>query len=305
MEVPRRRRDVPRMLAAAAVAFLLAAPQVLAQTLERIAETGTIKIGYREDARPFSYRDKSDVPIGYSIELCRSIAAAVKTELKLANLSIDYIPVTTQNRFQSVADGWVDILCGASTVTLARRELVSFSIPTYMTGISPVMRADAPAFLRDALAARASTAPPRTTLLQAFADRTFGARAGTTAGTWLRNNIKTLSSNAELLTVGSHDEGLRQVADGKLDAYFADRAILLGLTAADADPGQFVVGERLYTHEPYGLALSKRDDDFRLLVDRSLSRLYRSPEIVPILTRYFGPPEASVLSRFLMTALPE
>ena len=85
----------------------------------------------------------------------------------------------------------------------------------------------------------------------------------------------------------------------------ADRANLLALTAAHADPGQFVVGERLYTREPHGLALAGRDDDFRLLVDRGLSRLFRSSEIVPILTRYFGAPEASVLSRLSMTALPE
>ena len=289
----------------AAFTVLVLASHATAQTLERIAATGVLKIGFREDARPFSYRDGTREPAGYALELCRAIAADVQTELRRTNLKIDYIPVTTQSRFQSVADGWVDILCGASTVTLTRRELVSFSIPVYQTGISPVMRADAPAFLRDALAKRTSTAAPRTALMQAFADRKFGVRGGTTAEKWLRDNMKSLASKAELVIVGSHNDGLGQVADGTIDAYFADRAILLGLTAAHADPGQFVVGERLYTHEPYGLALSKRDDDFRLLVDRSLSRLYRSTEIVPILTRYFGTPEASVLSRLSMTALPE
>ena len=289
----------------AAFTVLVLASHATAQTLERIAATGVLKIGFREDARPFSYRDGTREPAGYALELCRAIAADVQTELRRTNLKIDYIPVTTQSRFQSVADGWVDILCGASTVTLTRRELVSFSIPVYQTGISPVMRADAPAFLRDTLAKRTSTAAPRTALMQAFADRKFGVRGGTTAEKWLRENMKSLASKAELVIVGSHSDGLGQVADGTIDAYFADRAILLGLTAAHADPGQFVVGERLYTHEPYGLALSKRDDDFRLLVDRSLSRLYRSTEIVPILTRYFGTPEASVLSRLSMTALPE
>jgi len=290
---------------AAAFSVLVNVSNATAQTLERIAETGVFKIGFREDARPFSYRAGTREPAGYAIELCRAIAADVQSALKQTGLKIDYIPVTTQSRFQSVADGWVDILCGASTVTLKRRELVSFSIPVYQTGISPVMRADAPAFLRATLARRTPAAAPRTALMQAFADRKFGVRGGTTAEQWLSDNVKSLASNAELVTTENHDDGLAQVSDATLDAYFADRAILLGLVAAHADPGQFVVGERLYTHEPYGLALAKRDDDFRLLVDRSLSRLYRSPEIVPILTRYFGTPEASVLSRLSMTALPE
>ena len=76
--------------------------------------------------------------------------------------------MSTNGRFQAVADGWADILCGASSVTLARRELVSFSIPVFQTGISPVMRADAPSFLRDILAKRKTKLPPRTALMQAF-----------------------------------------------------------------------------------------------------------------------------------------
>ena len=225
--------------------------------------------------------------------------------LELEELAVEYLPVSTEERFQAVADGRVDILCGASTVTLERRELVSFSIPVFRTGIAAVMRADAPAFLRDTLAKRRSTLPARAALFQAFTDRIFGVRANTTAETWLRGGIRSLASNATLVSVDSHDDGLRQVGDGELDAYFADRAILLGLIAARSDPDQFVIGERLYTHEPYGLALAKGGEDFRLLVDRSLSRVYRTLEVVPIFTRYIGRPGRGVVRRFLMTALPE
>lgn len=116
---------------------------------------------------------------------------------------------------------------------------------------------------------------------------------------------ETFAANADLVTVNSYDEGLRRVADGALDAYFADRSILLGLAVMSKDPGAFVVGERTYTHEPYGLALSKGDEDFRLLVDRSLSRVYWTLEITPIFTRYFGRPARRVVSAYLMTALPE
>lgn len=288
-----------------AAVLVLTVSSASAQTLERISDSGVFKIGYREDVPPFSFKDETGNPSGYAIELCREIAADVKTHLDLADLSIEYLPVSTDTRFQTVAEGGIDILCGASTVTLARREIVSFSITTFQTGISPLMRDDAPVFLRDTLATREPTLPPRAALMQAFTDRTFGVRADTTAETWLRASIKTLASNAEIVTVDSHDAGLRQILDGDLDVYFADRAILLGLAISSGDPEQFVVGERLYSHEPYGLALAKGDEDFRLLVDRSLSRLYRSLEIVPIITRYFGRPGRTSLSRYLMNALPE
>ncbi len=293
------------MTAAILAALLQAASPAVAQTLERISAAGVIKVGYREDARPFSFKGETGEPSGFAIDLCREIVADVAVQLKLAELSIEYQPVSTEDRFKAVADGRIDILCGASTVTLARRELVSFSIPTFQTGISPLIRADAPAFLRDVLARRKPTLPPRVALVQAFADRKFGVRSNTTAETWLQKSIKTLASNAELVTVDSHDEGLRQVLDGDLDAYFADRAILLGLALASDRVNDLVVGERLYSHEPYGLALAKGDEEFRLLVDRSLSRLYRTLAITRIFARHFGTPGPAILALYQMQALPE
>ena len=290
--------------AAAALALLTALP-ASAQTLERIAETGVLKIGYRGDARPFSYADETGEPNGFSVELCREIAADTKAKLGLDKLETEFVQLSTEDRFEAVVDGRVDILCGVATITLSRRERVAFSIPTFHTGITALMRADADAFLRDTLAKRQPTQPGRATLMQAFADRKFGARTKTTAEDWLRGSIDKLASNADLVLVESHDEGYRKVAEGELDAYFSDRAILMGLVMASDNPGDFLIGERLYTHEPYGLALTKGDEDFRLLVDRSLSRLYRTLEIVPIFSRHLGRPGLAVVSLYATTALPE
>ena len=142
-------------------------------------------------------------------------------------------------------------------------------------------------------------------MLQAFTDRKFGVRSNTTAEAWLRKSIKTLASNADLVTVDSHDEGLRQVARRQARRLLRRQGDPLGPGDGERHPGQFLIGERLYSHEPYGLALAKGDEDFRLLVDRSLSRLYRSLEIAPIFTRYFGRPGRAVLAVYLMNALPE
>ena len=290
-----------------AIAAVLAvvASTASAQTLDRVRASGVLTIGYRVDARPFSFEEQAGEPSGFSIELCRAVGADIQAELGLNDLSIEYVPVSTEERFQAVARGDVDILCGASTVTLARREIVSFSIPIFQTGISAAMRADASPFLHDTLALQQPTLPRRAAILQAFANRTFGVRADTTAESWLRDSVVDLASNADVVTVDSHDEGLRQVRERELDVYFADRAILLGLVRADTKLGELLVGERLFTNEPYGLALRKGDEDFRLLVDRSLSRIYRSLEIESILAEHLGRPGPQVLNFFLATALPE
>jgi len=49
------------------------------------------------------------------------------------------------------------------------------------------------------------------------------------------------------------------------------------------------VSERQFTFEPYALALARGDDDFRLLVDTTLSALYRSGRIDQIFAASFGP----------------
>jgi polar amino acid transport system substrate-binding protein/glutamate/aspartate transport system substrate-binding protein len=91
----------------------------------------------------------------------------------------------------------------------------------------------------------------------------------------------------------------------KIAAYFADRAILVGLLK-DENAG-LTLGDVYLTVEPYALALRRGDEDFRLAVDRALSRIYRSGDIAPVLRHYFGDNALSRLQTTLygVSALPE
>jgi hypothetical protein len=53
------------------------------------------------------------------------------------------------------------------------------------------------------------------------------------------------------------------------------------------------------------LALPRGDDAFRLLVDRTLSRLYRSPDMAALYTTHFGAPGVGALEFFQSVALPD
>ena len=255
--------------AALAALVMLGAAAAQAQTLERVRSTGTFTIGYREDASPFSYRDAGGHAAGYSVELCQAIATNVKDALALPDLKVVYVPVTTEDRFKAVQDGRIDILCGASTVTLARRDLVDFSLFTFVDGASVLLRADSPQDLKG------------------LAGKKIGVRAGTTTEQALRNTLAQTSITAEVVTVESHDDGLKRLEAGSIAAYFADRGILLFLAQKSQDKG-LRVSDRYLTFESYGLALTRGDHVFRLLVDRTLSALYRSGMIHKIFTHAFG-----------------
>jgi ABC-type amino acid transport substrate-binding protein len=271
-------------------ATLLLAVGVQAQTLERVQGSGTFKIGYREDAAPFSFKDTLGEPAGFSVELCRLIAAEVKQALGLDEISIEYVQVGTEDRFQAVQDGRIDILCGATTVTLSRRELVDFSLFTFLDGAAVLLRADSPEDL------------------QLLAGQNIGVRRATTTEEGLRNALAELDLDATVVTVASYDEGLAKLEAGEIAAFFGDQAILIFLAAGSDAPEKFKLSKRQFSFEPYALALTRGDDDFRLLVDRTLARIYRSGTIDRLFIDAFGPkaePTPALRALYLINGIPE
>jgi len=302
-----------RVAAAACAAGMLAAvPSMLAQgaqpagTIDRIRNAGRIRLGYRTDARPFSYRDDSGNAAGYSIALCQTIVDAVRTELNLPALAVEWAPVAAEARFGAVRQSAVDLLCGADTVTLDRRHDVSFSIPIFPGGIGALVRADAPARLRDVLSGRGQTFHPvwRAAASQALQARAFSSVTGTTADKWLTERIADLQVLTSVVPVSTYDAGVQAVIDRRSDALFGERAVLLD--AARRTPARaLVVVDRLFTHEPLALALPLDDEAFRLLVDRALSRFYASGQLGNLYTKWFGEPDESAITFFRWNALTD
>ncbi len=259
-----------RLFILVVLAALSVSSQAVAQTLERVRDTGVFKIGFREDAAPFSYKNTLGEASGYAVDLCRQVAADLKAELGLDSIEVAYVPVTAKNRFEAVQQGKVDILCGPTSVTFSRRELVDFSIFTFADGASVLYQAGGPKTFEE------------------LAGKKVGVHGGTTTEIALNNTLKELSLDAEVVPVADHADGLAQLEQGDISAYFADQAILLYLAAGSAAPEKLRLSNRHFTNEPYALALQRGDNDFRLLVDRSISRLYRSGKIVQIFKNAFG-----------------
>src|SRR5882724_11715259 len=90
--------------------------------LDGIAKSHTIKLAHRTDATPFSFvNERKDVD-GYSVDICKLVVAAVERQLNAGALKIEWVPVTSQTRFETVASGKADLECGSSTVTLGRMK---------------------------------------------------------------------------------------------------------------------------------------------------------------------------------------
>ena len=279
-------RAIPAI--AVVLASLTAVP-ALAATLDRIRETGTIRLGYLADARPFSFRSESGGADGYAVALCQQVAEHVKKGLQLQDLRVEWVAVTPDDRLSDVQQGNVDLLCAPTSATLTRRQDVSFSIPIFAGGNRAVVRADAPEALRDALSeARATRAVWRgSPAARVLKGTTFGVVAGTTSDTWLKSRRATLQVDARIVPVTDYRSGLQAVRDGKVDVFFGERSLVLG-AMGDKERDDLVVLDRLFTHEPLAFALARGDEDFRLLVDRALSQFYASPGFGEAYKRWHG-----------------
>jgi polar amino acid transport system substrate-binding protein len=288
-----------------ALTSLAAQAAAAGSTLDRIKTDGKITLGYRTDVQPFSYRDRSDKPAGYSVALCQKIADQVKAELGLSTLNVQWVPVTLADRFSDLQQGKLDLLCGADSVTLARRKDVDFSVSIFPGGIGAMLRVDAAPALRDILAEAPPPSHPiwRGSPARTFLEKkTFSVVKGTTSESWLAGRLKEFEIAATVAPVEDYETGIQRVLNGSSDALFADRATLLA--AAQHSSSQAVL-DRLFTYEPFALALRRDDDDFRLIVDRTLSRLYRSKEFPRLYTTWFGKPDESATTFFRLTALPD
>ncbi len=295
--------------AAMAPSMLCAQTQApAASTLDRIRASGKITLGYYANARPLSFQDDSGKVDGYAIALCRLIAADVQSKLGLPSLDAVFVPVDATERYNAVKDGRVDLVCGPSEPTLARRADVSYSIPVISSGIGILVRRDAPAAFRDLLEGRETAARPLwrgSPRLQVLEEKRFAVIGGSTAERLLAERRAELNVNAFISVVPDLATGIRQVVDRRSDGFVADRTVLLDLARRDPSGSQVVVLTRIFDRESLSFVLSRNDEDFRLLVDTTLSRLYRSGKIDAIYEQFFGEPDAAMREWFRKTALAD
>lgn len=269
----------------------LAHSQELTGTLKKIRDSKTIALGHWATARPFSFVDADGKPSGYSIDLCTRVAAGVQQQLGLSDLKITWVPVTAENRIRLVVNGTVDLECGTTTNTLARQELVDFSIMTFVDGGSLL-----------------ATDASRVETVTDLSGKRVAVMAGTTTETRLADAMQKRRVTATVLRVKDHREGLAALETGTADAYASDRVVLIGLGRLAKDPMKLVVPEQYFSYEPYAFMLRRGDSAFRLAVDRVLARLYRSEEIGAVYKRWFGDygnPGSLLQAMYILNGLPE
>jgi len=245
-----------------------------ADTLSHIKDTQTITIAHRESSLPFSYLANGK-PVGYSLDICNRLVDSIKKELKLPQLKVNYLLVTSSNRIEAIRDGKADLECGSTTNNAERRKEVSFTIPHFFASTRMLVRADA--------------GIKNWTDLK---DKKVVTTKGTTTVKLLHDRDKVRGLNLRLLEGSDHQESFNMVEKFQADAFSMDDVLLFGLRANSKTPDKFiVVGDALST-EPYAIMLRKDDPAFKEFLDREMARMMTEGEITKLYDKWFKKPVA-------------
>ena len=242
-------------------------------TLKKVKDSGVINVGHRESSVPFAYIDSgSTEPIGYSMDLCLKIVDRVKKTLKMDDLKIKYVPVTSQTRIPLLANGTIDIECGSTTKNLTRMKQIDYLGVTFITGTKLLVKKDSG--IKE---------------IEDLKGKRVALSLGTTNEKVIKKASKKLGLDLKYQMVKDHPEGFLALSTGRADAYSTDHVLLFGLISKVKNPEDYEVVGRFLSYDPYAIMVRRDDSAMSLLGNTVLADLMRSGEIMKIYDKWFNP----------------
>ncbi|WP_407639258.1 amino acid ABC transporter substrate-binding protein [Acinetobacter larvae] len=249
--------------------------QVLAaDTLAKIRKTGKVVIGYRESSDPISYV-VAGKPVGYAVDICNHFANALKTDLKMPNLKVEYKAVTSSTRIPEMLAGNIDMECGTTTNSIQRQQQVSFSTSYYATEVRMAVKANSN--------------------IQSIADlngKAVVTTQGTTSDKYIKLNAQKLKVNVKNVYGKDHADSFAMVASGRAAAFVMDDNILAGLIAKSSAPAQYKIVGPVLSSEPYGIMLPKDDPAYKAIADRVVTGMWKNGQMDSLYKKWFLSPIA-------------
>ena len=274
------RRSLRRSIGAGGLllaACLLASPasaqtasEGLSPTLANIKRTHVVRLGYRESSLPFSFLDHSNRPIGYSLELCEAIVEEIGVEVDDANLKVEYVKVTSDDRIPAVTENKIDLECGSTTANAERAKLVAFSPLMFVAGTKLMV--------------------PKASSVAAVTDlkgKTVVVTKGTTNEQAMHSVDKKFALGLNIVAAADHEQSYQMLVDGKADAFATDDILLYGLIARHKSQDKFRVTGDYLSYDPYGIMFRKGEPQLNAVVERAFRKLGSNHDLIPLYNKWF------------------
>jgi glutamate/aspartate transport system substrate-binding protein len=246
-------------------------------TMQRIRDTGTLPVGVRDAAFPFSFLDDSKRAQGYSIDLCLKIADAIKNALGLSRLEVTYIPVTPANRIGALLNNQIDLECGSTGNTRDLQQRVAFAYTTFVSGIRILTKKSSGIAGVDDLRGK-TIVVTRDTPSEKLMTRIDAER----------------QLKMTMVVADSNEASFRAIEEGTAAAFPLDEVVLYALIAKAKQPDQYAVVGKYLSVEPYAIMMRKGEPQLEMVVDKTLAGLFASGEVMALYEKWFATPELTI-----------
>ena len=272
---PRRCVPAASLVAALVLLTTAAAAQTgggegLSPTLANIKRAHVVRLGYRESSPPFSFLDQANRPIGYSLELCEAIVDEIGVEVDDANLKIEYVKVTSDDRIPAVVQKKIDLECGSTTANAERSKQVAFSPLIFVAGTKLMV--------------------PKASTVSGAADlkgKTVVVTKGTTNEQAMHAVDRKFALGLNIITSPDHEQSYQMLVDQKADAFATDDILLYGLIARHRAQDKFRVTGEYLSYDPYGIMFRKGEPQLAAVVERTFRKLGSNRDLVPLYNKWF------------------
>jgi glutamate/aspartate transport system substrate-binding protein len=242
----------------------------LSPTLANIRQTHVVRLGYRESSPPFSFLDQANRPIGYSLELCEAIVDEIGVEVDDANLKIEYVKVTSDDRIPAVVQNKIDLECGSTTANAERARQVAFSPLMFVAGTKLMV--------------------PKASSIAAATDlkgKTVVVTKGTTNEQAMHNVDNKFALGLNIVAAPDHEQSYQMLVDGKADAFATDDILLYGLIVRHKSQDKFRVTGEYLSYDPYGIMFRKGEPQLTAVVERTFRKLGSNRDLIPLYNKWF------------------
>ena len=251
-------------LVAAGVFFASAGPVLAQSILERVKQSGVVRIGTGNDTPPMNYLDDSGRWTGFDVELGDEIG-------KRLGVKVDRVAVNNKTRIAFLANGQIDMALSNISRTLSREEQIDFVDPLYL-------------FTAKVFYAKKG----RFKSLAALGGKRIGVNQGSNAFTAAPLELARHSKLAPtVISFQKNAECFLALKQGKIDAFTQDSPIVAAVVGAEGS--EFEAVGSGYSPGLYSIGVPQNDSKWRYAVSVALQSIIKDGTYERLYLGWFGP----------------
>ncbi len=252
----------PRSISLASVVLLLAlAPPAAADKLDDVKARGHLLVGVTESSPPFSFAEPGKGIVGYDVDLAGRVA-------KNLGVATEKIPIINADRIPALQQDRVDLVAVGMTRSNNRAKDIAFSYAYLNSPHQVLVRSDSGIVHITQLGGR-KLALVRSASVDA--------------------ELKAAVPTLQIVLFDDYDAAFAALADRGVDAFLADKMLLLWFAQKRGRPADFSLIPDYQLPRTAGFALKKNEPRFLDFVDQTLLKLEASGEAAKIYDAWFAP----------------